>query len=72
MINIVDLSLDLYDKAPAFRLDPKTAILPHLLIENIGYNVSQLCMSSHVGTHIDAPYHFFNDSKTVDQIDLNK
>ncbi len=35
-------------------------------------NVSQLRMSVHTGTHIDAPKHFLEDGKTIDQIDLQK
>ena len=35
-------------------------------------NVSQLRMSVHTGTHIDAPKHFFDDGKTVDQIAIKK
>ena len=71
MKRLVDLSLDLYDKAPVFWPDPKTAILPHLTIENLGYNITQLSISSHLGTHLDAPFHFFHDGKTVDQIALH-
>ena len=36
------------------------------------YNLSCLTMCVHNGTHIDAPYHFINDGKTVEQTDLNK
>ena len=32
------------------------------------YNMSYLSMCAHNGTHIDAPYHFKNDGKTVDKI----
>ena len=32
------------------------------------YNISKLVMSSHTGTHIDAPRHFLRDGVTVDEI----
>ncbi len=35
-------------------------------------NVSQIRMSVHAGTHIDAPKHFLDDGKTIDQIALQK
>lgn len=35
-------------------------------------NVSTLRMSVHTGTHIDAPKHFLDDGKTIEQIDLQK
>ncbi len=33
-------------------------------------NLSALKMCAHNGTHVDAPFHFIDDGKTVDQIDL--
>ncbi len=34
------------------------------------YNLSMLSMCAHNGTHIDAPFHFLNDGKTVDEMPL--
>lgn len=36
------------------------------------YNLTALSMCTHNGTHIDAPYHFYKDGRTVDMIDLEK
>lgn len=36
------------------------------------YNLSRLSLCAHNGTHIDAPYHFLENGKTVDQIALEK
>jgi kynurenine formamidase len=72
MATIVDLSLDIYDKAPTFWADPKTAVIEHLNIGNLGYNITQLMMSTHLGTHVDAPFHFYQQGKTVDKLDLSK
>ena len=36
------------------------------------YNLSSFSMCAHNGTHIDAPYHFYNEGKTIDDIDLYK
>ena len=35
------------------------------------YNLSSFAMCAHNGTHIDAPFHFLNNGKTVDQMDLS-
>lgn len=35
-------------------------------------NLTALSMCAHNGTHVDAPYHFYDDGKTIDQLDLNK
>ena len=34
------------------------------------YNLTAFSMCAHNGTHIDAPLHFINDGKTVDEISL--
>ena len=36
-----------------------------------GYNLTVFSMCAHNGTHVDAPYHFYGDGKTIDQIDLS-
>lgn len=39
--------------------------------EGDSYNLSAFSMCAHNGTHIDAPFHFIRDGKTVDSIDLD-
>ncbi len=36
------------------------------------YNLSALHMCAHNGTHVDAPYHFINNGKTIEQVSLEK
>jgi len=67
-MKIIDLSLSIYNEAPTFTYDPKCAIIVHNTIESIGYNITQLSMSSHQGTHLDAPYHFIDGGLTVDKL----
>ena len=35
-------------------------------------NLPAFGMCAHNGTHVDAPYHFLNEGKTVDQVDLKR
>jgi len=35
------------------------------------YNLTTFAMCAHNGTHIDAPFHFLHNGKTVDQLDLS-
>jgi len=72
MGKIIDLSMDIYHAAPTFAFDPKCAVIVHNTIDSIGYNMTQLSMSTHQGTHLDAPFHFLDDGKTVEQLDLTK
>lgn len=34
------------------------------------YNLTSFAMCAHNGTHVDAPFHFLHDGKTVDRMDL--
>lgn len=35
-------------------------------------NLTGLSMCAHNGTHVDAPFHFYTEGKTIDQVNLNK
>lgn len=35
------------------------------------YNLSAFSMCAHNGTHVDAPYHFLEDGKTIEQIAID-
>jgi len=52
-----------------------TAQLPNIVPIGIasrdGYNVELYTSTTHTGTHVDAPYHFVENGKTVDKIELN-
>ncbi|WP_099157639.1 arylformamidase [Virgibacillus ndiopensis] len=40
--------------------------------ENTGsVNIGQITSSVHIGTHVDAPFHFDNNGATIDQLDVN-
>jgi kynurenine formamidase len=53
-------------------MDPKISVIVHNTVATIGYNITQFSMGTHQGTHLDAPYHFLDDGKTVDQIALER
>ena len=69
---IIDLSLEIYHSTPVFPLDPHTGFITHQTIEDTGYNITQIVMSTHVGTHLDAPHHFITGGRTVDKLDTGK
>jgi arylformamidase len=72
MLRLIDLSFDIYDGAQTFDPDPKTQVNAHLKIADLNYNITELVMSAHYGTHLDAPFHFFDDGRPVDQLDIRK
>ena len=49
---------------------PKKTVLS-LMEKGDLYNLTEFSMCAHNGTHIDAPFHFIRDGKTVDLIDLS-
>ena len=72
MPQIVDLTADMYDGAPAFPTDPKLSISWHCTLDTADYNLSVVKMSTHQGTHIDAPLHMIEDGEAIDQIPLDR
>ena len=40
------------------------------MAEGASINLTTLTMSSHLGTHVDAPYHFINDDLTMEKVPL--
>lgn len=68
---LIDLSHPLVHGAAAFPNDPKLAILSHGTVATHGYNISQVLMGTHQGTHLDAMYHFYDRGRTVDQMPLD-
>ena len=72
MPKLIDLSHPLAHGQLNFPFDPKISVLVHNTIASIGYNMTQISMATHQGTHLDVPYHFYDDGKTVDQMPLDR
>lgn len=71
-MKIYDISQELFsgkvypgDPAPAYERVSKIS-------EGSFYNLTKLTLSAHNATHLDAPYHFYDEGKTVDQLDLHR
>lgn len=72
MAKLIDLSHPLEHGQLNFAWDPKISVVTHNTVASIGYNITQISMSTHQGTHLDAPFHFYDDGKTVDQMRLDQ
>ena len=68
---LVDLSHPLEHGQPTFAWDPKLSIIPNGTTKTLKYNITQISIGSHQGTHLDAMYHFLDDGKTLDQMPLD-
>lgn len=68
---IHDISRDTIN-TPVYDGDPETRAQKIKSIDNgDGYNLTEISMSVHSGTHIDAPLHFCEDGQSIDNIRLN-
>jgi arylformamidase len=67
-----DITIAISPDMPVWPGDPAVVLERAAKIEaGANANVSRLAMSVHTGTHVDAPYHFLNDSPvTVEQLPL--
>ena len=71
-MKIYDISQELFSSV-VFQGDPAPkAEHPLKISEGAHCNLTLLSMCAHNGTHVDAPYHFVDGAKTVDQMDLEK
>ncbi len=66
-MKIVDLTLPLFPGMPGPPGDPTVSIVRARSHEADGYEVAELCLGTHSGTHLDAPRHFLPDGATLDQ-----
>ncbi len=71
-MKLIDLSHPLEHGQLNFPFDPKISVVVHNTVTSIGYNITELSLSTHQGTHLDAPFHFYDDGKTLDQMSLDQ
>ena len=68
-----DLTLELKEDIIVYPGDPNFE-MEDICSISLGdsYNISSISMGTHTGTHIDAPKHFYNESKTIDKISIDR
>ena len=71
-MKIIDLTLTISDKIPTFPGSPQPNFIPWENIKEDGYNLEVLFLSSHTGTHMDAPHHFLEKGAKIHEISLKK
>ena len=67
-MKVIDLTLTISEKIPTFPGSPQPNFINWESIEEDGYNLELLFLSTHTGTHIDAPFHFVKKGQKIDQI----
>ena len=68
----VDLTLTISESIPSFPGSPKPQFISWSNLKDDGYNLELLFLSTHTGTHIDAPYHFTKNGLKINEIPLDR
>jgi kynurenine formamidase len=71
-MKVIDLTLTISNKIPTFPGSPQPNFIPWENIKEDGYNLEVLFLSSHTGTHMDAPHHFLEKGAKIHEISLEK
>ena len=71
-MKIIDLTLIVSDNIPTFPGSPQPSFIPWENVKEDGYNLELLFLSTHTGTHMDAPYHFIEKGAKIHEISLEK
>lgn len=66
----IDLSHEIKDNSPAFPEDPEFS-LAKISKKEDSYSLFKINGGLHVGTHIDAPYHYLEEGSKVNSLKLN-
>lgn len=72
MMKIYDISQELFSSNVFPGDDTPTYERPLQIVKGDVCNLTTLKMCAHNGTHVDSPYHFYEDGKRVDELDLNR
>lgn len=71
MATIYDISILIDEQMPVWPGDPAfSRTAASSIAKGDDANVTRLDIGTHVGTHVDAPYHFVNDGAKLDEIPL--
>lgn len=70
-MQIIDLTVPLNEQTPVYPGDPAAVIKPAGVFEKDSYNDHRISMGTHVGTHIDAPFHMLAEGKTLDTFPID-
>jgi len=72
-MKFLDVTIAVSEGVPIYKGDPTVKIdAVHSIEKGDAANVSKMCFGVHTGTHVDAPNHFIEGHRRVDQLDLEK
>lgn len=69
---VTDLTQEISSQTKVFPGDPQPHIIQWTKFEIQGYDSEVMVLSTHTGTHMDAPSHFVKNGKSIDQIQIER
>jgi kynurenine formamidase len=71
-MKIVDLTLGISSNIRVFPGSPQPSFIKWSKFDIQGYDSEVMFLSTHTGTHMDAPSHFISGTATIDKIEINR
>jgi arylformamidase len=72
-MKIYDVTVPISDRVPIYEGDPGVNISNvSSMSSGDSANVSSLCFGAHTGTHVDAPNHFIDGKRRVEDLEISK
>jgi kynurenine formamidase len=71
-MEVVDLTHPLTPETIVVAGDPPVRLARVRTHDADGHQVTEICLGSHAGTHLDAPRHFFPDGPTLDSYPVER
>jgi kynurenine formamidase len=72
IVRVVDLSRPIDGSTVVYPGDPVPHLEQHSTVAADGFNLMSVQMGSQSGTHVDAPYHFDDNTLRIDEIPLDR
>jgi arylformamidase len=72
-MKIYDVTVAVSEGVPIYEGDPRVEIeCVRSIAGGDNANVSHLCLGAHTGTHVDAPNHFIDGTRRVEDLEIEK
>ena len=72
-MKIYDVTVAVSENVPIYEGDPRVEIESvRSIAGGDNANVSHLCLGAHTGTHVDAPNHFIDGTRRVEDLEIEK
>lgn len=69
---VIDITREIYSGMEVFEGDPEVSLKVEKTVDSDGYSLREIRMSTHAGTHMDAPSHFHSDGSTMSDLDISR